>query len=160
MPVVYTGDPGVRNPFLSQGYATSDATYLTVASLRPLSGLPRQAHPNTVPAGMPMPVNVAFPAGGGQPPSTWTASSMPPAIPPARLFQLPDALRGGQPSRRYAGVRGIPDATGNGNLTPAGREHATDSGDPWINNLIANAGQPRAIERPDESADGFRRPTR
>ena len=23
-PIVYTGDPGVRNPFLSQGYATSN----------------------------------------------------------------------------------------------------------------------------------------
>ncbi len=78
---------------------------------------------------------------------------MPPAIPPARLFQPPDAFGAGQvqpdatsratpTSINPMGYVGIPDPTGliaNGNIPPA-LSNATDSGDPWINNIVANQG--------------------
>ena len=50
----YTGDPGVRNPFFNQGYATSQPGVTSPYPVDP-------AGPNTVPEGVPIPANVAFP---------------------------------------------------------------------------------------------------
>jgi hypothetical protein len=136
-PVVFTGDPGVRNPFLSQGYATIDANYTP-----PYPVYPTQAT-NSVPAGVPLPLNFAYvsPGAGAMPMPTLVVDSvvMPSAIPPARLFQAPDDFGAGKIQTK--GYIGIPDPTGNtaGNLPPA-LSNATDSGDPWINNLVANQG--------------------
>ena len=117
----YTGDPGVRNPFFNQGYATSQPE---VASPYPVY----PAGPNTVPKGMPIPANVAFPF----PSNTITADgiAMPPPIPPARLFQIPDAYGAGQMQALLY--------PGNGTVVPPAVSNATDSGDPWINNTVPN----------------------
>jgi hypothetical protein len=152
-PVVYTGDPGVRNPFFSQGYVSSDPLIYLVSgvSTPPYSvWTPGGAVVNSVAAGVPVPVNIAWP-GSGATALTLDSVVMPPAIPPARLFQPPDAYGTGliQPNTNnaIAGYVGIPDptptgllggATG-GNLPPA-VSNASDSGDPWINNLVANQG--------------------
>ncbi len=149
-PVVYTGDPGVRNPFLSQGFASSDPNiYLINGVSTPPYPVwtPGSTVPNIVPAGVPLPVNIAFewtPTGMTAPTLTMDGVVMPPAIPPARLFQAPDAFGAGQmqaDKNNPLGYVGIPDPTGNDspNLPPA-VSNATDSGDPWINNLVANQG--------------------
>ena len=58
---------------------------------------------------------------------------MPPPIPPTRLFQPPDAYGAGQmQNKSYTGIYN----DGSGNISPA-VSNATDSGDPWINNLVA-----------------------
>lgn len=125
-PVVYSGDPGVRNPFFNQGYAPSNGT-------TPYNTYPAQGS-NSLPAGLPLPVNVAFPSGGAAP--NLDTIAMPPPIPPARLFQVPDAFGAGQMAAKgYVGISGAAGATGN--LPPA-VSNATDSGDPWINNTVAN----------------------
>ncbi len=62
VPVVYTGDPGVRNPLLSQGYVTGSA--------------------------YPAPIGVEFPAPNTPTPDLVV---LPPPIPSLRLFQVPDA---------------------------------------------------------------------
>src|SRR5207249_2058204 len=85
VPVVYTADPGVRNPFFSQGYASIDTTN----KVPPYPVYPAQPA-NSVPAGTPIPVNAAFPAGGVNP-ATTDSATLPPVIPPRRLFQAPDA---------------------------------------------------------------------
>ncbi|MGP0070210.1 MAG: hypothetical protein ACLQGP_42250 [Isosphaeraceae bacterium] len=132
-PIVYTGDPGVRNPFLSQGYAASNtsvgAPYSTALTA------------NSVPAGIPLPINVAFPPTTAGSAATTDAITMPPAIPPARLFQIPDDYgAGAMASKSYTGIYDtMADVatTATGNLPPA-VSNATDSGDPWINNQVAN----------------------
>lgn len=117
----YTGDPGVRKTFFNQGYATSQPG---VASPYPVY----PAGPNTVPEGVPIPANVAFPFPG----NTITADgiAMPPPIPPARLFQIPDAYGAGQMQALLY--------PGNGTVVPPAVSNATDSGDPWINNTVPN----------------------
>ena len=122
-PVVYSGDPGVRNPFFNQGYSTSQPL---VASPYAVTGA------NTLPAGVPIPTNVAFPGAAGTP--TTASLMMPPPIPPARMFQPPDAFGAGQvQARLYRGIHN----NNAGNIPPA-VSSATDSGDPWINNFVAN----------------------
>jgi hypothetical protein len=120
-PVVYTGDPGVRNPLLSMGYSTS----------QPLSSSPypvSNTAGKTVPAGTPLPVNVAFPVAGANPPTT-ASVVMPPPIPTRRLFEAPDAYgTGAIVANGYTGIANLPPPLSN----------AGDSGDPWINNQIPN----------------------
>jgi hypothetical protein len=115
----YTGDPGVRNPFLNQGYVTSQPGVTSPYPVYP-------AGPNTVPAGVPIPANVAFPSPG----NTITARgiAMPPPIPPVRLFQIPDAYGAGRMQALLY--------PGNGTVVPPAVSNATDSGDPWINNTV------------------------
>ena len=117
----YTGDPGVRNPFFNQGYATSQPGVTSPYPVYP-------AGPNTVPEGVPIPANVAFPFPG----NTITAKgiAMPPPIPPARLFQIPDAYGAGQMQALLY--------PGDGTVVPPAVSNATDSGDPWINNTVPN----------------------
>ena len=117
----YTGDPGVRNPFFNQGYATSQPGVTSPYPVYP-------AGPNTVPEGVPIPANVSFPFPG----NTITADgiAMPPPIPPARLFQIPDAYGAGQMQALLY--------PGNGTVVPPAVSNATDSGDPWINNTVPN----------------------
>jgi len=139
-PVVYTGDPGVRNPLLSQGYSTS----------QPLSSSPYPVYPtqpaNTVPAGTPLPVNVAFPVGGVTAPTTFSVV-MPPAIPARRLFEAPDAYgTGAIVANGYNGIANLPPPLSN----------ASDSGDPWINNQIPNPSTQTAPTAPTYSLNnGF-----
>lgn len=129
-PVVYTGDPGVRNPFFNPGYYSNGALLpspYTVAT-GPLNA---NSASFTVVPGMPLPTNVAFPA---TKPLTDTIV-MPPPIPPARLFQVPDAFGATlMASKGYAimGTNGLVE-----NIPPA-VSNATDSGDPWIVNFVAN----------------------
>jgi hypothetical protein len=123
-PVVYTGDPGVRNPLLSQGYVT--AAQPAATSPYPITGA------NTVPAGVPLPVNVAFPALGAGAVPTMNSVALPPPIPAARLFQVPDAYGAG--GVLQSGYTGITTAT-TLSLPPA-LSNATDSGDPWLNNQV------------------------
>ena len=52
---------------------------------------------------------------------------LPPAIPPARLFQTPDAYGAG--AMMNYGYNGAV-------MPPPPVSNATDSGDPWINNLV------------------------
>jgi hypothetical protein len=124
-PAVYSGDPGVRNPFLWQGYSSSDlgtGTNAGYTSPYPVTGN------NTVAAGMPVPVNLAFPSATVGTPTLATAS-LPPAIPAVRLFQAPDAYgAGAMMIYAYNGTSVLPPPVSN----------ATDSGDPWINNQVPN----------------------
>ena len=90
-PIVYTGDPGVRNPLLSHRVYEQRRAAVYPAIRRQTT--------NTVPAGMPLPVNVAFPSGTVDSPST-DSVVMPPAIPPGRLFQAPDGY-GSVPNSGY-----------------------------------------------------------
>src|SRR5262249_24702609 len=122
-PTVYSGDPGVRNPFLNQGYATTDINF---ASHYPI--FPTQSF--SVPAGVPLPTNVAFPGVGTMPTTALESFVMPPPIPAARLFQAPDAFGAG-----YMSIYGY---NGTSNLPPP-VSNATDSGDPWINNQVPNS---------------------
>ena len=127
-PIVYSGDPGVRNPYLNQGYITGA---ISPPPVQPLNGagtptvqptmptpppyliyVPNTSSPpavtnvdliatdgyNLMMAGMPLPTNVAFPGAVTMPtPTSPTLDSvmMPPPIPPARLFQVPDAYGAG-----------------------------------------------------------------
>ncbi len=112
VPVVYSGDPGVRNPFLSQGYATSNPLVTSPYALA------------SILAGVPIPVNLAWP--GATAPIT-DYMVLPPAIPPARLFQAPDAYGAG--AMMMYGYEGT--------VMPAPPvSNASDSGDPWINNQV------------------------
>ncbi len=139
-PIVYTGDPGQRNPFFNTGYVSSAispptvppsvigtppyAVYLPV--LMPVGNTSNSI--NAVPAGMPLPQNVAFATGNVMTPVSMFGTVMPPPIPPARLFQAPDAYGAGRmQSLLYAGA-----------TYPPAVSNAADSGDPWINNLVAN----------------------
>ena len=65
-PVVLTGDPGVRNPYFSPGYVPSQYTGTPPYTVATAPGTPA----NTVPAGVPVPVNIAFPTGSTSPPAT------------------------------------------------------------------------------------------
>ncbi len=152
-PVVYTGDPGVRNPYLNTGYVSSyiapstptntpptvTATppypvYLPITVPSPLNNTTNSQY--SVPPGVPLPTNVAFPMGGATPP-TQDSVVMPPPIPAARLFQIPDFYGYGQmQANMYMGIINN-NGTGQGNLPPA-VSNAGDSGDPWINNQVAN----------------------
>ncbi len=144
VPIVYTGDPGVRNPFFNQGYVSSGmvlpgaatpvtAPYTTYLPTAPLALTPTGFN---VLAGMPLPTNVAFPTGAKSIPTT-DSVMMPPPIPPARLFQLPDAFGLGLlRSLRYMGLWES-GAQAEGTIPPA-ISNASDSGDPYINNTIAN----------------------
>ena len=86
---------------------------------------------------MPIPLNVAFPTGNRDPTATDTAVMMPPPIPPAPAVPGPGLLRGlADPAARVRGDQRDQHA-GTGNIPPA-LSNATDSGDPWINNLVAN----------------------
>jgi large repetitive protein len=127
-PVVYTGDPGVRNPFLSQGFAPSFAAINPASSPYSLYSV---ATPNSVPAGVPLPINIAMPTlVEGLPSAALHSVVMPQPIPAARLFQAPDAYGAGSMSvYNYNGTLMVPPPVSN----------ATDSGDPWINNQIPNA---------------------
>ena len=84
-------------------------------------------------AGVPIPVNIALPAGSTgdavNPPIT-DSMVLPPPIPPARLFQAPDAYGAG--SMMIYGYNGTV-------MIPPPVSNATDSGDPWINNQVAAA---------------------
>jgi len=152
--IAYTGDPGVRNPFLSQGYLSSAVVDPTKANNQPFNAntlyrvYPTQAN-NSIPAGMPLPVNVAFPNGATP---TLNTVAMPPPIPPARLFQPPDAYGAGQmQSKGYTGIY----PGGTGNITPA-VSNASDSGDPWINNLVATQALNPALVAPSYTlSNGF-----
>ncbi len=107
---MYTGDPGVRNPFFNQGYAPSNG-------VSPYTLYPAQPA-NSLPAGLPLPVNVAFPSTGTAP--TMDTIAMPPPIPPARLLQVPDAYGSGRvASRAYTGVYNPGSPLAPGNLPPA-----------------------------------------
>ena len=58
---------------------------------------------------------------------------MPPPIPPARLFQVPDYFGVGQmQTLLYLGSNNA------GTVVPPAMSNASDSGDPWINNTVAN----------------------
>ncbi len=129
VPVVYSGDPGVRNPLLSVGYASSGGT-------SPYGVYPTQAT-NTVPLGIPLPVNVAFPTGPSPAIPSMDAVVMPPAIPPRRLFQPPDAYGSGAPVIT-SGNPLITNAYNGTTILPPAMSNASDSGDPWINNQIPN----------------------
>ena len=120
-PIVYTGDPGVRNPFLSQGYAISAAANNSALSPYPL--YPTQAT-NSVPAGVPLPVNLAWTGASG---TVTDGVVLPPAVPPVRLFQTPDAFGAG--AMMIYGYNGTV-------MNPPPVSNATDSGDPWINNTV------------------------
>jgi hypothetical protein len=133
VPVVYSGDPGVRNPLLSLGYSTSSPAVTPPYSIYnpapPTAANPNPQTTDTILQGYPLPINVAFPSGGVLP--TMDSLVMPSPIPPRRLFQPPD----------YYGANAISPANsgynGDTNLPPA-LSNATDSGDPWINNQIPN----------------------
>jgi hypothetical protein len=182
-PLVYSGDPGVRNPFFNQGYITSAISpppaggispsvaaappYLlyvpayagTLTNVTPLTKTALGVPINAVEPGFPLPTNVAFPSGSSGAPTAPTVDSvmMPPPIPPARLFQVPDNFGAGlmlsvglaginnyvgaatftpAPGLGYVGIT-YNGTTGIGNIPPA-VSNASDSGDPWINNQIAN----------------------
>jgi hypothetical protein len=134
LPIVYSGDPGVRNPFLNQGYASSDtnSSYTSPypVTYKPPSTRSLTATANSVPAGVPLPVNVAFPGVGATPTTTLDSFVMPPPIPATRLFQVPDAYGAG--SMTFYGYDGL-------TLLPPPVSNATDSGDPWINNQVPNS---------------------
>ncbi len=127
-PVVYTGDPGVRNPFLNQGYVTGrhgpTVRHAGHVSLCRLSGdAPTPPTPTAAGRrGIPCrpachPAQRGLPDVGRAPPSLPTAVVMPPPIPPARLFQIPDASARGSRAQAYVGS---PDAAGRQH--PAGPE--------------------------------------
>ncbi len=145
VPIVYTGDPGVRSPFFNQGYASSGLVYpnsptgatLPYATYSASTPLPTQPTSFNVLAGVPLPTNVAFPTGNTTNPAATDSVVMPPPIPPARLFQIPDSYgRGLLRSLNYMGLwseNGQPTGT-----VPPAVSNASDSGDPYINNAIAN----------------------
>jgi len=99
----YTADPGVRNPSVYQGFTTS-----LFATTYPLPG---SLAPGTTPQ--------STPAGTGTVPLL-----MPPAVPPRRLFQPPDAFWS---------------STTNPTPPPANiitGSNASDTGDEYLNNLV------------------------
>ena len=133
VPAVYSGDPGVRNPLLSIGYASSSGV-----APYPYPVYPTQAA-NTVSLGVPLPVNIAFQSGTSALPYVATMNSvvMPPPIPPRRLFQAPDAYGSWVKSGTTPAIIG----SGYTGTTTLGliTSNASDCGDPWINNQIPSA---------------------
>ena len=132
-PIVYTGDPGVRNPYLSPGYVPSQSTGTPPYAVATAPGTPA----NTVPAGVPIPVNIAFPTAIDIAScATMFSAALPPPIPAARLFQTPDVYGAGAIlNSGYTGTIVSPATTV---TLPPALSNATDSGDPWINNQIPN----------------------
>ena len=71
-------------------------------------------------------------------PTTASPSCLPPAIPRGSALSDPGRLRGGSaPCSRTTRAMSESTPAGAGNIPPA-LSNATDSGDPWINNLVAN----------------------
>ncbi len=138
------GRPGGAEPVLQPGVCDGAMRPTDRQHHAPIPCTRRRAHSSpapasfNLPAGVPLPTNVAFPTGVTTPAVVTDSVMLPPPIPPARLFQIPDAFGKGQmASLGYTGIMEGTAGTMSGNLPPA-LSNATDSGDPWINNQVAN----------------------
>jgi hypothetical protein len=112
----YTGDPGVRNPYIYPGsfasYVTASPPVVSPTPTAPTSTLT----PGTLYSGLATPY-----------------VTLPEPVPARRLFQVPDAFGSGASSTSTTAPT-IPPTTTTGMVTsPTPQSNASDSGDPFIN---------------------------